>query len=29
MDTHAKDWFDLTDRINAAVLGMKISGNPR
>jgi hypothetical protein len=28
MDTHAKDWFDLTDCINAAVLGMKISGKP-
>jgi hypothetical protein len=28
MDTHAALWFDLTDHINAAVLGMKISGKP-
>ena len=26
MDTHSKDWFDLTERINAAVLGLKIGG---
>ena len=28
MDTHAASWFDLADGINAAVLGMKISGKP-
>jgi hypothetical protein len=28
MDTHAASWFDLTERINAAVLGMKIGGKP-
>jgi Transposase DDE domain group 1 len=28
MDTHAASWFDLADEINAAVLGMKISGKP-
>ncbi len=26
MDTHAPAWFDLADRINAAVLGLKIGG---
>lgn len=28
MDTHAVSWFDLADRINAAVLGLKIAGKP-
>ena len=28
MDTHAVSWFDLADRINAAVLGLKIGGKP-
>jgi hypothetical protein len=28
LDTHASSWFDLVDRINAAVLGMKIDGKP-
>lgn len=28
MDAHASSWFDLVDRINAAVLGLKISGKP-
>jgi hypothetical protein len=26
LDTHAANWFDLADRINAGVLGMKIGG---
>ena len=28
MDTHAASWFDLADGINAAVMGVKISGKP-
>ena len=28
LDTHAPDWFDLAERINAAVLGMRIAGKP-
>lgn len=28
MDTHAVSWFDLADRINCAVLGLKIAGKP-
>ena len=28
LDTHASSWFDLVDGINAAVLGMKIEGQP-
>ena len=28
MDTHAASWFDLTERINTAVLGLKIAGKP-
>lgn len=28
MDTHAASWFDLVDRINAAVLGLKVAGKP-
>jgi len=28
MDTHAASWFDVAEEINAAVLGMKISGKP-
>jgi hypothetical protein len=28
MDTHANAWFDLADRVNAAVLGMKVAGKP-
>jgi hypothetical protein len=28
LDTHASDWFELTERINAAVLSVKIAGKP-
>jgi hypothetical protein len=28
LDTHAASWFDLADRINAAVLGLKVAGKP-
>ena len=28
LDTHAPDWFDLAERINAAVLGTTIAGKP-
>ena len=28
LDTHAVAWFDLAERLNAAVLGMKIEGRP-
>ncbi|MFN3439319.1 MAG: hypothetical protein ACK41V_16595 [Acidovorax sp.] len=28
LETHAPDWFDLAERINAAVLGMRIAGKP-
>jgi Transposase DDE domain group 1 len=28
LDTHAEAWFELVDRINAAVLDMKIEGKP-
>ena len=27
-DTHASDWFELAERINAAVLSVKIAGKP-
>lgn len=26
LDTHASSWFDLAERINAAVLGLKMAG---
>ena len=28
LDAHAPDWFDLAERINAAVLGTRIAGKP-
>jgi hypothetical protein len=28
LDAHASDWFELAERINAAVLGVKIAGKP-
>jgi hypothetical protein len=28
LDTHAAAWFELADRINAAVLGLRIAGKP-
>jgi len=28
LDTHAAAWFDLATDINAAVLGLKIEGQP-
>ena len=27
-DAHANEWFELAERINAAVLGVKIAGKP-
>jgi len=28
MNAHASSWFDLIERINAAVLGFRIQGKP-
>jgi hypothetical protein len=28
LDAHASDWFDLVERINAAVLSVKLAGKP-